>query len=164
MRTYKGSCHCGLIAFEVRKPRGIEVLIDCNCSICSKKGLIHTPVENDELVILSGENRLAHYQFGTKTASYWFCPQCGVEPFHRSRGNPQRYSVNARCLDDFYDILKGCGLWFIEARDHPMDRGSDQYTTLPNPYRANEGSLPEFVDAKSPFKLRKLAGACEDAS
>ena len=54
MNVYRGSCHCGEITFEVRREQPIEVLIDCNCSICSKKGLVHTPVENDELVILSG--------------------------------------------------------------------------------------------------------------
>ena len=105
MNVYKGSCHCGEITFEVRREKPIEVLIDCNCSICSKKGLVHTPVENDELVILSGEDRLSLYRFGSMTATYWFCPRCGVEPFHRSRGNPQRYSVNARCLDDFHFII-----------------------------------------------------------
>ena len=43
MNVYKGSCHCGEITFEVRREKPIEVLIDCNCSICSKKGLVHNP-------------------------------------------------------------------------------------------------------------------------
>ncbi|MDE0455783.1 MAG: GFA family protein [Chromatiales bacterium] len=152
MNVYRGSCHCGEITFEVRREKPIEVLIDCNCSICSKKGLVHTPVENDELVILSGEDRLSLYQFGSMTAKYWFCPRCGVEPFHRSRGNPQRYSVNARCLDDFHAVLADCGLWFIEARDHPLDRGSSEFTLRGNPYRPSTRPTPEFVDRRSPFR------------
>ena len=155
MNVYKGSCHCGEITFEIRREQPIEVLIDCNCSICSKKGLVHTPVENDELVILSGEDRLSTYRFGSMTATYWFCPRCGVEPFHRSRGNPQRYSVNARCLDDFHAVLADCGLWFIEARDHPLDRGSSEFTLRGNPYWPSTRPIPEFVDRRSPFKDSK---------
>ena len=34
---YKGSCHCGGIAFEVEGDDLNEVM-SCNCSICSRKG------------------------------------------------------------------------------------------------------------------------------
>lgn len=34
--NYKGSCHCGAVAFEVEGEIG--QVIDCNCSICSRKG------------------------------------------------------------------------------------------------------------------------------
>ena len=64
------------------------MLIDCNCSICQKKGLLHTGVENEEMTIVSGEAELSLYQFGSMTAKYWFCPRCGVNPFNRSRTNP----------------------------------------------------------------------------
>ena len=40
MYTYKGSCHCGLVQFEVRKETPIDTLIECNCSICTKKGIL----------------------------------------------------------------------------------------------------------------------------
>ncbi|HEX6635136.1 MAG TPA: GFA family protein, partial [Usitatibacter sp.] len=33
--VYKGSCHCGRVAFEVEGDIG--AVIECNCSICSKK-------------------------------------------------------------------------------------------------------------------------------
>ena len=44
-----------------------------------------------------------------------------------------------------------CGLWFIEARDHPLDRGSSEFTLLGNPYRPSTRPMPEFVDRRSPF-------------
>ena len=105
MFIYKGSCHCGLVRFEVRKGKPIDTLIECNCSICTKKGILHTQVEDDEMVILSGEDGQALYQFGTKVARYTFCPRCGCSAFHRTRGRPRGYSVNARCLDDLDELL-----------------------------------------------------------
>lgn len=163
MKIYKGSCHCGHVTFAVRKKEGIRILIDCNCSICSKKGLIHTPAENDELIIYSGEEDLRLYQFGSKTAKYWYCPMCGVEPFHRSRGNPQRYSVNARCLDDFDNILASCGLWFIDAKVHPLDHGSSEFKLRANPYKKSTGPMPEFVDPASPFNTCSESDAAGDS-
>lgn len=153
MKVFRGSCHCGQVTFEVRKPNGLDHLIDCNCSICRKKGLLHTPVEDAEMTILSGEDNLGLYQFGSRTAKYWFCKTCGVEPFHRPRGNPHRYSVNVRCLDDFEDILKEHGIWFIDARVHPMDIGSNEFVTRSCPYQEAEGPRPSFVADTSPAKL-----------
>jgi hypothetical protein len=34
--TLRGSCHCGAIAFEVEGK--IERALECNCSICQRKG------------------------------------------------------------------------------------------------------------------------------
>ena len=148
MFIYKGSCHCGLVQFEVRKQEAIGTLIECNCSICTKKGILHTPVEDDEMVILSGEDELTLYQFGTKVARYTFCPRCGCNAFHRSRGNRHRYSVNARCLDDLDELLTNNKIWFANGRDHPLDRNSEELETLPMPYRAHVGALPRGVVKK----------------
>ena len=153
MNVYKGSCHCGRVSFEVQKTEPIEYLLECNCSVCSKKGLVHTPAEDDELVVLTGADDLTLYQFGTNTAKYWFCPGCGVEPFHRSRGNPHRYSVNARCLDDYFDIIKRTGIYFVEARIHPMDFGSDEFKSRENPYWAPSDKLPAVVSDDSPSRI-----------
>ena len=148
MFIYKGSCHCGLVQFEVRKLKPIDTLIECNCSICTKKGILHTQVEDDEIVILSGEDEMTLYQFGTKVARYTFCPRCGCNPFHRSRGRPRGYSVNARCLDDLDELLAHNKIWFANGRDHPLDRNSEELETLPMPYRAHVGELPKGVIKK----------------
>ncbi|MBS35518.1 MAG: hypothetical protein CMO26_06285 [Thiotrichales bacterium] len=145
MHIYKGSCHCGLVQFEIHKQEPIDTLMECNCSICTKKGILHTPVENDELVIVSGKNDQSLYQFGTKVARYTFCPRCGCSAFHRSRGNQYRYSVNARCLDDLDALLQDNKIWFLNGRDHPFDRNSKQIETLPIPYRAHSGEITEDV-------------------
>ena len=38
MTTYRGSCHCGRVAFEVDGELG--TVMECNCSHCSRKGYL----------------------------------------------------------------------------------------------------------------------------
>jgi hypothetical protein len=100
MATYRGSCHCGRVTFEV--DADITALSQCNCSMCARKGALYVPVREIAAVrILSGEAELSAYQFNTRTATHYFCRHCGIQPFHRPRLDPARWSVNARCLDDF---------------------------------------------------------------
>lgn len=93
-----GGCHCGAVRFTVRlsDPRTIV----CNCSICTKKGFVHLIVENHELTIHQGLDRLTDYRFNTRTARHLFCATCGMHPFYVPRSHPDGWSVNARCLDD----------------------------------------------------------------
>lgn len=99
MRTYHGSCHCGAVRFEITTD--LTQAIACNCSICSKKGALHHRVSPQQFKLLAGEDALALYQFGTKTAKHWFCKHCGIHPFSNPRLAPEQYSINIRCLDDF---------------------------------------------------------------
>lgn len=36
--NYKGGCHCGRIAFDVEGE--IDQVMECNCSICTKRGYL----------------------------------------------------------------------------------------------------------------------------
>jgi hypothetical protein len=92
---YNGSCHCGAIQFRVETDD--REVLDCNCTICTKKGLLHLIVPEHALTLLAGE--LATYTFGTHTAKHHFCAICGVHPFYRPRSHPDAWDVNARCLD-----------------------------------------------------------------
>ena len=104
MPTYRGGCHCGAVRFEVSKDKPANRLIDCNCSICTKKGILHVSVENSEFQLLSGRISLSLYRFGSETARHEFCGKCGIHVFGRPRLHPERMTVNARCLDDFEAI------------------------------------------------------------
>jgi hypothetical protein len=99
MARYHGSCHCGSIRFA------IDAVIDrvtvCNCSICSKKGVLHHRVAPENFALLAGAELLATYQFGTMLAKHHDCPRCGIHVFARPRAAPHLYTVNVRCLDDF---------------------------------------------------------------
>lgn len=98
MPTYRGSCHCGAVQFEVDTE--LDHMVECNCSICQKKGALHHRVEPEQFRLLSGEDALSLYQFGTHTAKHYFCRHCGIHPFGHPRLAPEKVSVNLRCLDE----------------------------------------------------------------
>ena len=101
VKTYEGGCHCGRVRFRIRVDLDETVIGECNCSICTKKGILHLPVAQERLEILSGADDLATYQFNTGTAKHNFCRHCGIHAFYQPRSDPGNYSVNARCLDDY---------------------------------------------------------------
>lgn len=92
---YQGSCHCGAIRFRVTTDA--REVLDCNCSICTKKALLHLIVEESQFELVAGEP--ATYTFGTHTAKHHFCATCGSHPFYRPRSHPNGWDVNVRCLD-----------------------------------------------------------------
>ena len=98
MQTYAGSCHCGVVTFEVDAPNAVEVE-RCNCSICTKSGYLHLIVPKSRFRLLSGEERLACYEFNSRVAKHYFCMTCGVKPFYVPRSNPDGMDVNVNCLD-----------------------------------------------------------------
>jgi hypothetical protein len=96
--TFTGGCHCGRVRFRVQT----EVLeaLDCNCSMCAKKGFLHLIVTRDAFELLSGENDLTSYAFNTGIAKHTFCRHCGIHAFYTPRSHPDGVDVNVRCLDD----------------------------------------------------------------
>ena len=77
--TYEGGCHCGKIRFRVRGDLGTAGV--CNCSICTKKGIIHLVVAPSDFEVIQGRDELATYQFNTGIAKHTFCKTCGIHPF-----------------------------------------------------------------------------------
>lgn len=98
MRSFHGSCHCGAVQFEVDAEEPLEV-DDCNCSICTKSGLLHFIVPRARFRLLSGQDMLTTYTFNTGVAKHTFCKRCGIKAFYTPRSNPDGVSVNARCID-----------------------------------------------------------------
>ena len=99
-RVYEGGCHCGRVRFRIRADLDPPAIGECNCSICTKKGILHLPVLHERLEILSGADEMATYTFGTGTAKHTFCRHCGIHAFYVPRSDPDQISVNARCLDE----------------------------------------------------------------
>lgn len=102
-RWYEGGCHCGTVRFRVRID--IPEAIECNCSICSRKGFINLITTAENFVLLQGEDNLSTYRFNTQQAEHRFCKTCGIHPFSRPRSHPGSYDVNARCLDEGFEFL-----------------------------------------------------------
>ena len=96
MQTYSGSCHCGAIRFEVDGELGD--LSVCNCSICSRTAFVHWHVRPEDFRLLTPEDAIATYEFGTRTAKNHFCRTCGIHPFYTPRSDPDKIDVNVRCL------------------------------------------------------------------
>ncbi|MFN3388036.1 MAG: GFA family protein [Allosphingosinicella sp.] len=99
MVTVTGGCHCAKVRFEAEVPRAVE-LLDCNCSICRATGFLHLGVPHGDFRLLSGEEALTSYRFGTGAANHLFCSVCGVKSFYQPRSHPDEWSVNVHCLDD----------------------------------------------------------------
>lgn len=100
MTTYQGSCHCGRIAFTVEGE--VREVVDCNCSICRRRGSLLAFFPREALALSTPENDYATYRFNRHAIDHHFCPDCGVAPFSEgvAPGTSERMAaVNVRCLD-----------------------------------------------------------------
>lgn len=97
--TYKGSCHCGRVRFQI--DADIVELTTCDCSLCRKKNALMAKVHERAFSLLAGAESLREYRWNTGVARHFFCGNCGVYAFHRKRAQPDHYGVNVFCLDDF---------------------------------------------------------------
>ena len=108
-RTYRGSCHCKKVRFEI--DANIDHVRSCNCSVCTKRGALIHRVAHSDFRLFTPLSELRIYRWGTHTAEDYFCPQCGILPFRKpSELTPREvaegmvpfegWSVNARCLEN----------------------------------------------------------------
>ena len=95
----EGGCHCKKVRFEAEVPRRVERL-DCNCSICAATGFRHLIVSHGDFRLLSGDDALVSYRFGTGAANHLFCGTCGIKSFYQPRSHPGAWSLNFNALDD----------------------------------------------------------------
>jgi hypothetical protein len=97
---YRGSCHCGKVAFEVEGE--IKNAMACNCSICQRKGSLLWFVPRDDLKLLTPESAASVYEFNKHLIKHRFCPTCGIHPYADGvdpKGN-RMAAVNVRCIED----------------------------------------------------------------
>lgn len=97
MPTYRGSCHCGRVRFEV--DADIDHVRVCDCSICRRRGALIHRVEPGQFRLLTPLEDMALYTWNTHTARDYFCPTCGILPFRRPRTGPGLWGINVRCLE-----------------------------------------------------------------
>lgn len=97
---YKGSCHCGKVSFEVEGE--IQSAMECNCSICQRKGSLLWFVSRADLKLLSPQDAASTYTFNKHVIKHKFCPTCGIHPYGEGldpKGN-EMAAINIRCLED----------------------------------------------------------------
>jgi hypothetical protein len=98
LETREGGCHCGRVRFRARVD--LELLSQCSCTVCTKKGILHLSVFPSEFELLRGKDALTVYTFETGVAQHAFCSHCGMHGFYVPRSQPDKITVNARCLDN----------------------------------------------------------------
>ncbi len=95
-RTITGKCHCGNIAFELQWPQaeGDIAVRACGCDFCVKHGGVYT---SHPAAVLRGwigdPTALNKYRFGTATADFYICTNCGAVPFVTSTIDDNVYAV-----------------------------------------------------------------------
>ena len=96
---YQGSCHCGRIAFEAEGE--LTKVMQCNCSICSKRGALHWFVTGENFQMLTPREDYSTYMFNQHRIKHRFCPTCGCAPFGEGLAPSGKFmvAINARCLD-----------------------------------------------------------------
>lgn len=102
---YEGSCHCGNIEYEVEGE--IESLIECNCSLCSRRGYLLFFVPKKNVKLKTSEQYMKPYTFNKHVIKHMFCTECGCAPFgfgSDGKGN-ETAAVNARCIQNI-DLSK----------------------------------------------------------
>lgn len=96
---YKGSCHCGNIAFQIEGT--LAGAMSCNCSICQRKGSLMWFVPREQLQLLTPDENASTYTFHRHVIKHRFCPKCGMHPYGEGvdpKGNVMA-AINIRCLE-----------------------------------------------------------------
>lgn len=94
----EGRCHCGkiMLSLETAPSEAIE----CNCSHCSRKGLILAFVPRDSLKVDADPADVATYTFNKHVIQHHFCRTCGVQPYAEAEGKDgPTAAINLRCFE-----------------------------------------------------------------
>jgi len=99
-----GQCHCGNISFCLTwQPDPAYIPANaCGCSFCLKHGGVWTANPHGVLkVTIQDSARISRYAFGTRTAEFHVCMQCGIVPLVTSRIDERIYAVvNINTFED----------------------------------------------------------------
>ena len=103
-RRINGSCHCGNIRFTLDWPNAPHVIPirACSCTLCRKHNAAWTSSPMGGFSIkVDDESKLTYYRFGTQTADFYTCKNCGVIPIVTSDIEGALYAVvNAYTFND----------------------------------------------------------------
>jgi hypothetical protein len=98
--NYKGSCHCGKVAFEVEGE--IKEALACNCSMCGRRGSLLIFVPHGDLKLLSPDAAASTYTFNKHAIKHRFCAICGIHTFGEGtdRNGNAIAAINIRTLEN----------------------------------------------------------------
>ena len=117
---HKGSCHCGVVVFQVRLTDKLNTARRCTCSMCSRRGAVAVSAELKDIEFTQGEDSLTCYTFGTRIAKHYFCSTCGIYTHHQRRSNPTQFGINLACLEGHTPFLDAVPV--LNGKNHPRDQ------------------------------------------
>jgi hypothetical protein len=99
------SCHCGQVACRIEAAP--SAAIECNCSICRRKGAVLVAIAPEQFHLETACDALAVYTFGRHVIRHQFCKTCDCAPFGEGIGpdGQAMVAINLRCAEGL-DLAK----------------------------------------------------------
>ena len=132
LKTFHGSCHCGVVQFEADLDL-TQSTYRCNCSICRRTRFWPAVAKEDAFRLLAGESELTQYLFNTKKNQHYFCKHCGVRAFGVGTETPigKMYGVNLGCLNDVTDQeLSRAPITYVDGRSGAWQNAPESFAHL----------------------------------
>ena len=84
------------------------------------RGAVAVTSTPQDFRLTQGAEKLATYQFNTRTAEHHFCSACGIYTHHKRRSNPNELGINVACIEgvspfDFHEVM------VFDGERHPAD-------------------------------------------
>lgn len=98
--SIRGSCHCGKIAYSLDEAMPTKAM-ECNCSICRRKGALHHFTTPDKFKLEGSRADLSVYTFNSHNIQHQFCKTCGCAPFAEGKTPDGKLmtEINLRCVE-----------------------------------------------------------------
>jgi hypothetical protein len=122
----EATCHCGAVRMEIDEPP--EVVTDCNCSLCHRKGALWAYYRPAQVRRVAGDT-VAYVQ-GDRTLETHHCPSCGCTTHWQSLdATSDRMAVNARLMPP--QVLAGLRVERLDGADTWDVLGTYHFGVLP---------------------------------
>ena len=114
MSELHGSCHCG--AVQVTASRAPDLVLECNCSLCSKTGWRGVYFASDEVRIGGELHGYTRSDLKEPMLTVFRCARCGIPTHWEPLTAPphERMGLNARLFDPA--MLEGLEVRQVDGR------------------------------------------------
>jgi hypothetical protein len=99
--TKRGRCHCAAVAY--RLDDDLAEAMECNCSICRRKGYLLVSSTPERFTLETPREALAVYTWNRHEIRHQFCRTCVCAPFGEgiAPDGTAMVAVNLRCAEGF---------------------------------------------------------------